>query len=161
MLKKYKTILPLRLEESKLIRDFASACIDTSDGVLNALITLYEINGVGLEIDKLPFIPAGLTACKILSKSKLCLFAGECGEYELLFSIPMKDENLFLSKASTRKLKFQRLGEASRGKVLHVSHNGDKLDFSDYNLSARSFNTSEEYLDTLEEYLKEKQKLAK
>ena len=152
----YKTILPLRLSESRLIREYASCCIDTSDGVLNALVSISEINHTGVMINRLPFISSGLIACKLLSRSKLCLFAGEGGEYELLFSISKLDEKPFVTAAKKKGFMFYRLGEVTTGRTINVLQDGKKLDFSDFNISARSFNSINEYLESLENYLSRK-----
>ena len=152
----YKTELPLRLPESRLIREYATSCIDTSDGVLNSLVSISELNHTGVMIGRLPYISTGLLACKMLSRSKLCLFAGECGEYELLFSIPKPDVKYFESAAKKRGFDFHRLGEVTKERTIKVLQDGKKLDFSDFNISARSFNNIHDYLEELEEYLSRK-----
>ncbi len=151
--KSYKTVLNFRMGESKLLREYASCCIDTSDGFLNALITISEINHSGFVINNLPFLSEGLIACKLLSKSKLCLFAGECGEYELLFTIRKQDELSFLAAAKEKKYSFHRLGEVTEDETRWVILNRKKLDFGDFNVSARDYNNLSDYLDKLENYL--------
>ena len=156
LIRNYKTILPLRLPESRLIREYASCCIDTSDGVLNALVSISEINHIGVMIDRLPFISPGLIACKLLSRSKLCLFAGEGGEYELLFSISKLNEKRFMSATKKGGFTFYRLGEVTSGRTINVLQDGKKLDFSDFDISARSFNSINDYLEKLDNYLSRK-----
>ncbi|MCK5462895.1 MAG: hypothetical protein KAI95_07750, partial [Bacteroidales bacterium] len=156
LIRSYKTILPLRLPESRLIREYASCCIDTSDGVLNALVSISEINNIGVIIDMLPFISPGLIACKLLSRSKLCLFAGEGGEYELLFSISKLNEKRFMSATKKGGFTFYRLGEVTSGRTINVLQDGKKLDFSDFDISARSFNSINDYLEKLDNYLSRK-----
>ena len=107
-------------------------------------------------IDRLPFISPGLIACKLLSRSKLCLFAGEAGEYELLFSISKQDEKLFLSATKKGGFTFYRLGEVTSGRTINVLQDGKKLDFSDFDISARSFNSINDYLEKLDNYLSRK-----
>ena len=82
---------------------YSSSCIDTSDGVLSSLDQLMRLNKVGFkfradwdesidEISKQLFnyynLPLWL------------LFAGEHGEFELLFSIPAEKEIEFLKETS-------------------------------------------------------------
>ncbi|MCK4829628.1 thiamine-monophosphate kinase, partial [bacterium] len=86
VLKHYKTRLALRFDESRLISQYATSCIDSSDGVLNALKTLSELNHTGFELTHTPYLHDGVLACKILSKPKELLLMGECGEYELVFT---------------------------------------------------------------------------
>lgn len=80
-----------RLIETKVIRQFATACIDTSDGFFPALSILTNLNSVGLKIRE----PVN----RILSKDAMKVsqlegipdwffLAGPHGEYELLFTIP-------------------------------------------------------------------------
>lgn len=93
-----------RLHESKTIRKYANACIDTSDGLFPALSVLSEINQVGICIDT-PLI-------QLLSEEAIfvhhqaevqdwILLAGPHGEYELLFTIPEQYERAFLENCHT------------------------------------------------------------
>jgi len=149
----YRTKLHVRLHEARLIRKYATCGIDTSDGVLNALAAISEINHTGVFIDRLPYVSAGLMACKLLSRSKLCLFAGECGEYELLFTIGKSREKHFEAAARKESLVFHRLGEVTEQQTIKVLQDGKILDFSDFNISARSFDSINDYLEKLENYL--------
>ena len=90
-----------RLKESLLLNGFASACIDTSDGLFPALAFLSDLNEIGFDLD----IPLQTLlhdeAKNVQQKAGLpawMLMAGPHGEYELLFSIPAdKNENFQLS----------------------------------------------------------------
>ena len=79
-----------RLIESKIVRTYATSCIDTSDGLFPALAVLSEVNKVGFDLQT-PLI-------KLLSEDAMSvhrhaelpewmLLAGPHGEYELLFTI--------------------------------------------------------------------------
>ena len=149
----YKTQLNFRGKESKLIRNYATTCIDTSDGLLNSLLTISELNSTGFNIDYLPFISQGIIACKLLSKSILCLFAGECGEYELLFSVKKQDEPRLLAEAKEKGYKFYRLGEVTNKESRSVKFNDSFIEFNDFEISARDFDSLNNYLDKLEDYL--------
>ena len=70
ILKGYKTKLAVRFDESRLIREFATSCIDSSDGVLNALNTISDLNNTGFEMTQVPYFTGGLAVCKLLSKPK-------------------------------------------------------------------------------------------
>ena len=80
-----------RLAEGKLLSGFASACMDSSDGLFTTLAELMRLNGTGIDLD------AGWEACLddtaagIASAHQLppwCMLAGEHGEYELVFALP-------------------------------------------------------------------------
>lgn len=80
-----------RVEESKLIREYASACMDTSDGLFPALSVLASINKVGMRID-IPLEdslhPDALKVSRLGAIPSWMLLAGPHGEYELLFTVP-------------------------------------------------------------------------
>lgn len=153
VLKHYKTRLALRFDESRLISQYATSCIDSSDGVLNALKTLSELNHTGFELTHTPYLHDGVLACKILSKPKELLLMGECGEYELVFTIDKKDLVTFLQKSKEQKLSFTQIGNIVEepGKIL-ATHNSH-IDFSGFDISARDYKDVNLYLDALNNYL--------
>jgi len=79
-----------RLEESKLIRQYASACMDTSDGLFPALSVLVSLNQLGMHLSTPLEEVLHLDALKIYHESNIppwMLLAGPHGEYELLFTV--------------------------------------------------------------------------
>ena len=79
-----------RIRESKLIRQYANACIDTSDGLFPALSVLGELNNTGLKFStSLQDILCNETtiAYEVASIPAWMFLAGPHGEYELLFTI--------------------------------------------------------------------------
>lgn len=82
-----------RLAESRMISEFATACMDTSDGLFPALSVLSEINETGFSIDvplQQVLSADALAAHRQAKLPEWTLLAGPHGEYELLFSIPEK-----------------------------------------------------------------------
>lgn len=83
--------IELRLTEAALIRDYASACIDTSGGFFDALWLLHRQSpGLQFNVDRdaIPFAPEAQvfsTTSGILNEAVLL---GGAGEYELLFTVP-------------------------------------------------------------------------
>src|SRR4029079_862372 len=80
-----------RLFESRLVRKYATACIDTSDGLFPALSVLSEINNTGVHLTTpLQEIlhPRAKKTCQSADLPSWFLLAGPHGEYELLFTIP-------------------------------------------------------------------------
>ena len=98
---KYKPMA--RLQEGKLIRKYASACMDTSDGVISTLDQLMRLNNFGFSFND-NWSTSLETNSKILfEKYNLplwLLLAGQHGEFELLFTIPKPNEIDFLKSAS-------------------------------------------------------------
>jgi len=113
-----------RLEESLIIREFATACIDTSDGLFPAVSVLSEINNLGFdfisdlqsflhtdarEVSRLTGIPAWM------------LLAGPHGEYELLFTVPPDKKNEFEKKYRKENRKPVCLGRVTFNRKLHFT----------------------------------------
>lgn len=80
-----------RLSESRLISKYATACMDSSDGLFPALALLADINEVGFNLDVPLQNLLEKQASMIYHNANLpawMLMAGPHGEYELLFSVP-------------------------------------------------------------------------
>lgn len=81
----------LRLEVARLIREFGSACIDTSGGLFDAIWLLHMLNpGLKLQIaiDRVPLaLNVAATAQQLGIPAEASLLGG-AGEYELLFMLP-------------------------------------------------------------------------
>lgn len=91
-----------KLSQGKIIRDFASACMDTSDGVISTLDQLMRLNNKGFELNVDWKDKIDKESVKLADSSSIpvwLLLAGHHGEFELLFTIPSKLENEFLLKA--------------------------------------------------------------
>ncbi len=84
-----------RLVESKLIKLYASSCIDVSDGLLQDLSHVLKASSVGAELD-LSVLPFSSTLKKLDAKdaTKFALAGGD--DYELLFTVPAENEPEFL-----------------------------------------------------------------
>ena len=76
-----------RLKESELVRRFASSCIDTSDGLAVSLKILSGLNHCGFDVAEVPFAEAATRFCEQNGVPRALLALGECGEYELLFTV--------------------------------------------------------------------------
>jgi thiamine monophosphate kinase len=144
---------PLRLAEARVISACASACIDTSDGLLNSLILLADINSCGFQVDRMPYYPPGVTLAQYLGLPVEILMAGECGEYELLCTVPPDHEQALLEEARRQQLRLYRIGKMTgRGKIV-MSGAGRWIDAGDFALSARAYASHKEYLGVLTHYL--------
>lgn len=78
------------LEAGQTLRDYASACIDTSDGALAALDQLMRLNGVGFRLDDASryIHPSARATADALNVPPWMMLAGLHGEFELLFCVP-------------------------------------------------------------------------
>lgn len=153
LLKGYKTRLAVRFDESRLIREFATSCIDSSDGILNALNTLSDLNNTGFEITQTPYFPGGLAVCKLLSKPKELLLTGECGEYELIFTINEKILPLFLQTDKHKHLSFTPIGRITRQPERLLITSEKTIDFTDFNVRSRNYENISLYIEDLNKYL--------
>lgn len=86
-----------RLREGQVVRAFATACMDTSDGALAALDQLMRLNSVGFEVKVSGALhPATEQLTGLLGLPAWMMLAGLHGEFELLFTVPHENvEGLF------------------------------------------------------------------
>jgi len=151
-----KNRFQLRNREVELISKFATSCLDTSDGVLNGLQTICELNNRGFAISDLPYLKQGLAAAKLLNMPKTLLFMGECGEYELLFTVNPESEDEFLESARKAGLEFFKLGSLSdeENKQILTENNCD-INFAGFELAARNFADVKQYLKELKSWIEQ------
>ena len=153
-----KLKLNLRYKESKFINKYATSCIDSSDGVLSAINTISDLNNVGFEITKLPYSEEGIKFCELISKPKCLLFMGECGEYELVFTIKEEAKDTFIQKAKSNQLSFTQIGVIQNKHQKLLQTEDDHIDFIKYEIRARDYNNISEYLSELINYVKNNKK---
>ncbi|MEX2131531.1 MAG: thiamine-phosphate kinase [Pseudohongiellaceae bacterium] len=99
-----------------LLRDFANACIDLSDGLLNDLGHIVEDSGVGAELDfeQLPYSAAMLASVTPEHRRQAALCGGD--DYELCFTVP-PDRCLDMEhELASKQITFKRIGEIVSGK---------------------------------------------
>jgi thiamine-monophosphate kinase len=133
---KVKTQFTLRNTEAEVVRACATSCIDTSDGLWNAINLIASQSKVGYELYDLPYDAMGLRLSDSLGYPKEMLFFCEGGEFELLFTSP-------------QELPFHKIGQITeRSKTL------DGKDISAFDLSAREFEHVEDYVEAVMEICK-------
>jgi thiamine-monophosphate kinase len=145
---------PVRIRESKLIAQWASCCIDTSDGLLNAINALADINELGYKLENLPYHPEGKLLCELLNVHLEALIMGECGEYELLFAVPPENNKAFLKAAKSEKLNFTPIGEFTKAGNRTLTDHDKIRNLQEYRISARDYSSRQEYLNNLLDFLK-------
>jgi thiamine-monophosphate kinase len=148
---------PIRDKESGLMRRYASSCIDTSDGVWKAISCLTDINACGYALDRLPYHRAGAFLSKIVSLPAIALFLGECGEYELLFTVPADREREFGREANANGMRFYRLGIITENCRTAVDGK-DTIDLRSLKIEARSFDSARAYLKALTDWILQQKK---
>ncbi|MBN2143422.1 MAG: thiamine-monophosphate kinase [Candidatus Aureabacteria bacterium] len=153
----HKFKLPIRKKESGLIKKYASSCIDTSDGLINALNTISMLNKTGFLINNPELIKESGLISKIMHLPEELLLAGECGEYELLFTVNPKKAHDFLTEAKNNRLKFYCLGQMLSSFKSKILMKGKiQIDISDFNFRARDFINPETYIESMCNFFKGK-----
>lgn len=92
-----------RIKEGQLLNGIATACMDTSDGVISTLDQLMRLNNVGFELNvewQSALHPDAKLLADALGLPSWLLLAGQHGEFELIFTIPKNSEIDFLYRAS-------------------------------------------------------------
>jgi thiamine-monophosphate kinase len=144
----------LRYKEAEIIKQYSRCCIDTSDGVCNALKAISEMSETGFIVGDLPYVGSGLLLAEALGIPKELLFLGECGEYELLFTLSRDSEEKFSKEAQEKSLSFWRIGEVTKQDTKLLRGNDKEIDLTSYALKARDYKDPKEYLREVIEFLK-------
>lgn len=96
-----------QLKLGQLLINYASCCMDTSDGFFPAISQVMELNNIGITLD-IPMNQLLHSTCeKICETNNLpseVFLAGPHGEYELLFTIPIAHISDF--EKHTKKMNF-------------------------------------------------------
>jgi thiamine-monophosphate kinase len=119
-----------RVALGERLREFASACIDVSDGLLADAAKLAHASGTGVEIHyaALPVSAALEQAAGAECARELALTGGD--DYELCFSVAEKNLAAFTQEIPPQRWEYQRIGvlRASPGAV--VLRDGSVMQFS-------------------------------
>lgn len=107
-----------RLKEGMFISQFASACIDSSDGFVYSLDQLMNLNSVGFNIDRKIFEDDTLKIIEESNIPKLAFLSSGVGEYELIFSIPPNKLEAFEAESKKSGYCFYKIGAATVGNKL-------------------------------------------
>lgn len=152
--RRWKNSFPLRSKEAEVIKRHSCCCMDTSDGVFNALNAISEMSRTGFVVDNLPYVKSGLLLAKALNVPKEMLFLGECGEYELLFTLSREAEEAFFNEVQKKKLMFYKIGEIREHGNKSLRERGREIDLATYDICARDFPDPKDYLRTVVHFLK-------
>ena len=121
-----------RIALGRRLRDYASACIDVSDGVLADAGKLAHASGCGaaLDYDQLPLSPALLRAVGAERAHELALTGGD--DYELLFSVPAARVAALLRDLAPDDCAYRRIGALVSEAGARVVRDGSVIEFSHY-----------------------------
>ena len=100
-----------RLVESRIIRNYANACIDVSDGLLQDLSHILKASQLGavLDTDK---VPLSEQSKLLFGKDKALSYALSGGDdYELLFSVPEALCEMLQAEMTANGLPCHRIGQ--------------------------------------------------
>jgi thiamine-monophosphate kinase len=109
-----------RVAAGDALRRYARACIDTSDGLLSAAVSLAEVNGLGLDVvlrDEV-YAPAASAIADACHLPRWLSAAAEWGEFELLYAVDPADAEPCARALSGRGLDVIRVGEVTVGAEL-------------------------------------------
>jgi thiamine-monophosphate kinase len=119
-----------RVALGERLREFASACIDISDGLLADAAKLAHASGTGVEInyEALPVSAPLEQAAGAERARELALTGGD--DYELCFSVAQENLTALEQELPAQRWGYSRIGvlRASAGAV--VLHNGSVMQFS-------------------------------
>lgn len=90
-----------RLREGAALHSFATACMDTSDGVIATLDQMMRLNNLGFELEENWIASVHPSARHIVDAVGIpswLMLAGQHGEFELLFTVPSEMERKFMLK---------------------------------------------------------------
>ena len=102
-----------RLREARLLAGHATACMDTSDGLVATLDQPARLNGVGFDVSAplaAVLVPAVRAACERAGLHPLLALAQPHGEFELVFTVPAERAERFEAAARRGGFEPLRLG---------------------------------------------------
>lgn len=153
LFRKNPVIFPVRIKEASLVSRYATSSIDTSDGLFRSLDIISGINNCGFTVSGVPYCHPGLEWAKCMNLPVECLAFGECGEYELLFTVKPADEVQLLKDASLAGCRLFRIGTITDDKMKILHTESHKFTLNDFNIYARDFTDHYRYIALLTEYL--------
>jgi thiamine-monophosphate kinase len=101
---RYPFVPSARIREGQVLRGLASACMDTSDGMLSTLDQLLRLNNCGFQLGKSWEMALDARASALAVQAAIApwlLLAGQHGEFELLFTVSPENEGELLRQAHT------------------------------------------------------------
>jgi thiamine-monophosphate kinase len=128
--KSYRPIA--NLAEGRIVREFASCCMDSSDGLLATLDQLMRINQLGFAIDgdwEKILAPKVMEFCQHTHTPPWLMAAGPHGEFKLVFTVPERSVDSFLMHAQSKGFSPIHIGSVQKTPAISLLlTNGKKID---------------------------------
>ncbi|CAN5817871.1 thiamine-phosphate kinase [soil metagenome] len=108
----------------------ASACMDLSDGLADAVRQIAEASGTGATIDAstLPIHPGAAAWFEAQGRDPVLAAVSGGDDYELLFTVPAKSRGrLRTVRSEARGLPVTRIGELTQGADIQLVHGAESL----------------------------------
>ena len=122
-----------RVEFATVVRDYATASVDVSDGLIADLGHIAEASGVRVEIDLevTPLSAAGQAwfEGRVDPQDALETLVTGGDDYEIAFTAPARDEAALRREAEKRRLRLTRLGRVASGKGVTARFAGRPVAF--------------------------------
>jgi thiamine-monophosphate kinase len=119
-----------RIELGQRLRDYASACIDVSDGLLGDVTKLAAASGCGAEM-ACAALPISIPLISTVGEQRareLALTGGE--DYELCFSVPAASVDALESALPASQWGYRRIGVLRAEQGVVVTQDGTVMEFS-------------------------------
>ncbi|MEU7845951.1 thiamine-phosphate kinase [Micromonospora parva] len=147
-----------RVTACEPLRRYARACIDTSDGLLSAAVSLAEVNGLGAEVmlhDEV-YAPIVSAVADAAGLPRWCSAAAEWGEFELLYAIDPADARACSEALTRRGLRPFHVGHLVAGpELLMVDESGQRRELRDLLTRMRALDPAGSLLTDLRAVLAE------
>jgi thiamine-monophosphate kinase len=119
-----------RVALGERLRQFASACIDVSDGLYADAAKLAQASGTGMEIhyETLPVSPALESAVGAERARELALTGGD--DYELCFSVAAQNVGALMQELPPQRWGYSRIGVLRAAPGAEVLRDGSVMQFS-------------------------------
>jgi thiamine-monophosphate kinase len=144
------------LQFSKIIAQYASSCMDISDGLMSAIDLICQLNQLGIFIDRNIneiINPFCLDFSRNYDLSPWVFLSGQLGDYELLFTIPLEKENLFLEQCEVNSFQPIKMGKTTIERSVRADGFESKIDTNFLrNLYNFSEGNIEVYIENLTKY---------
>ena len=129
----YRTPTP-RVAFAEAVREFASACIDVSDGLIADMGHVAAASGVGMVVD-LEAVPLSAAAHvwfegRVDPQAALTALAAGGDDYELLLCVHPRDEGAIRREAERRRLRLTLIGQATTGAGVQVRYGGEPVEIT-------------------------------
>jgi thiamine-monophosphate kinase len=119
-----------RVALGQRLREYASACIDVSDGLLGDAGKLAQASGVAVEVlfEALPVSEALRATLGDEGARRLALSGGD--DYELCFTVPTANITQLQAQLPPAQWGYARIGSVRAGDGAHVLRDGTVMEFS-------------------------------